>query len=399
MVVLPYRDKRAYKQIPAAAEFGATDCRRDAHRVGAPTAAGRRVPRAVPLASGGLHGPSERAHPGTDRVLIKPRHSEHIRAQDRIRPEDMAIINLDGEHLEDRTRRPASASSTPPFTAPTGCAGRGPYTPAHGHRHEHRPGADPPGAARGGRAGRPSRCRSGHTPCWLPIRDLGAQLASALGEHRVVLLQGHGVASVAATPAEAALHAIHLEHLAEANWRCWRWATSRAPSRRRSSASARRPASSGASAGPTIVNWPGARTSQRVLWFEGPVEHDPAIVLWLNERAPELGAIATTWFAHMRDCGDDVRELMHDGCPVACVDDVPFGYVDVFIAHVNVGFFRGAELDDPNGLLAGSCRTHAPCESAAGRPARRSSAAHADPRGLRGHQVAPAPDVKRRPRD
>jgi hypothetical protein len=58
----------------------------------------------------------------------------------------------------------------------------------------------------------------------------------------------------------------------------------------------------------------------------------------------------------MRECGEDVRELMHDGCPVACVGDVPFAYVNVFRAHVNVGFFTGADLDDPMGLLQGSGR-------------------------------------------
>jgi hypothetical protein len=56
----------------------------------------------------------------------------------------------------------------------------------------------------------------------------------------------------------------------------------------------------------------------------------------------------------MRQCGDDVRELMHDGCPVACVEDAPFGYVNAFKSHVNVGFFYGAVLEDPAGLLEGS---------------------------------------------
>jgi hypothetical protein len=93
-----------------------------------------------------------------------------------------------------------------------------------------------------------------------------------------------------------------------------------------------------------------------MLWFEGAVERDPAIDRWLNEQAPELRAIATTWFSQLRACGDDVRELMHDGCPVACVGDAPFGYVNVFSAHVNVGFFLGAELDDPSGLLEGTGR-------------------------------------------
>jgi hypothetical protein len=56
----------------------------------------------------------------------------------------------------------------------------------------------------------------------------------------------------------------------------------------------------------------------------------------------------------MRQCGDDVLELMHDGCPVACVDDAPFGYVNTLKNHVNVGFFQGAELNDVAGLLTGS---------------------------------------------
>ena len=93
-----------------------------------------------------------------------------------------------------------------------------------------------------------------------------------------------------------------------------------------------------------------------MLWFSGAVKRDPSIEVWLNEQAPELGAIAHKWFVQMRECGDDVRELMHDGCPVACVGDAPFGYVNVFRSHVNVGFFLGAELEDPAGLLAGSGR-------------------------------------------
>lgn len=56
----------------------------------------------------------------------------------------------------------------------------------------------------------------------------------------------------------------------------------------------------------------------------------------------------------MRDCGDDVRELLHDGHPTACVGDAAFGYVNALKAHVNVGFFRGAELCDPSGPLEGA---------------------------------------------
>lgn len=91
-----------------------------------------------------------------------------------------------------------------------------------------------------------------------------------------------------------------------------------------------------------------------LLRFTGAVECDPAIDQWLGRQPSELGTIARTWFARMRQCGPDVRELMHDGCPVACVEDAPFGYVNAFRAHVNVGFFHGAALPDPAGLLQGT---------------------------------------------
>ena len=76
----------------------------------------------------------------------------------------------------------------------------------------------------------------------------------------------------------------------------------------------------------------------------------------MEERAGTLGTIARRWFDVLRDSGDDVRELLHDGHPTACVEDAAFAYVDVFKAHVNVGFFRGADLPDPHGLLEGKGR-------------------------------------------
>ena len=93
-----------------------------------------------------------------------------------------------------------------------------------------------------------------------------------------------------------------------------------------------------------------------LLRFNGTVERDPAIDAWMKEHAGELGAIAHQWFEAMRKCGDEVRELLHDGHPVARLGDVPFGYVDAFTSHVNVGFFQGAALPDPAGLLQGTGR-------------------------------------------
>jgi hypothetical protein len=88
--------------------------------------------------------------------------------------------------------------------------------------------------------------------------------------------------------------------------------------------------------------------------FPSAVKRDPAIDVWMLEHAGELGAIARRWFEVMRSCGDDVRELLHDGHPTACVGDAAFGYVNAFTAHVNVGFFRGAEIADPDWLLEGT---------------------------------------------
>ena len=98
----------------------------------------------------------------------------------------------------------------------------------------------------------------------------------------------------------------------------------------------------------------GATMRRELLRFDGTLERDPAIDAWMKEHTGELGAIAHQWFEVMRKCGDEVREVFHDGCPVACLGDAPFGYVNVFTSHVNVGFFHGAALPDPARLLQGA---------------------------------------------
>jgi hypothetical protein len=94
----------------------------------------------------------------------------------------------------------------------------------------------------------------------------------------------------------------------------------------------------------------------QLLRFPPAVRRDPAIEAWMREHAGPLGAIAQHWFEVLRNCGDDVRELLHDGHPTACVGDAAFAYVNAFRAHVNVGFFRGAELADPHAILEGTGR-------------------------------------------
>ena len=88
--------------------------------------------------------------------------------------------------------------------------------------------------------------------------------------------------------------------------------------------------------------------------FPNAVKRAPAIESWFNEDPGELRSIARRWFEAIRDCGADVRELLHDGQPTACVADAAFAYVNALKAHVNVGFFRGAEVADPEGLLEGT---------------------------------------------
>ena len=157
--------------------------------------------------------------PGTDLVLIKPRHSEQIRAQDRIRPEDMATIALDGTHVAGTYAPPGERFiHTEIYRAR-------PEVQAVVHTHQPLATAMSIGAVpilpvlhvEGELVEEP-------VPLWphavlVTTPALGASLAAALGSHRVALMHGHGVVSVAASPAEAALQAIHLERLAEANWR------------------------------------------------------------------------------------------------------------------------------------------------------------------------------------
>jgi hypothetical protein len=94
----------------------------------------------------------------------------------------------------------------------------------------------------------------------------------------------------------------------------------------------------------------------RLMQFPTAVRHDPAVDAWMQAHSGPLGDLARHWFDVMRRCGDDVKELLHDGHPTACVDDAAFAEVNAFTRHVNVGLFLGAEMADPAGLLEGTGR-------------------------------------------
>ena len=126
----------------------------------------------------------------------------------------------------------------------------------------------------------------------------------------------------------------------------------------------------------------------QLLRFTGAVQRDRAVDRWMTEQSCELAAIAKRWFEVMRSCGSDVRELLHDGHPTVCVNGAAFAYVNAFTAHVNVGFFRGAELADPEGLLEGTGRFM--------RHVKLRPAEYVDATALKGLIRAAYADIKRR---
>ena len=91
-----------------------------------------------------------------------------------------------------------------------------------------------------------------------------------------------------------------------------------------------------------------------VFQLRDAVPRDPRIDAWFDDITDPLRLMVRAWFERMRGCGSDVRELLHDGCPVACVGTAAFGYVNAFRSHASVGFFHGAWLPDPAHILRGN---------------------------------------------
>lgn len=93
---------------------------------------------------------------------------------------------------------------------------------------------------------------------------------------------------------------------------------------------------------------------EKLFRFRSALPQEPAIDAWVSGRGATLGPIVGRWVTQLRQLGPDVRELMHDGCPTFCAGDVAFAYVNAFTAHVNLGLYLGALLDDPADLLEGT---------------------------------------------
>lgn len=80
---------------------------------------------------------------------------------------------------------------------------------------------------------------------------------------------------------------------------------------------------------------------------------DPEVERWFAQ-GDALRGLIEPWFERLRVCDPNVRDLIHDGRPTACVEDAAFAYVDAYAEHAAIGFYFGAALDDPAGLLEGA---------------------------------------------
>lgn len=127
-----------------------------------------------------------------------------------------------------------------------------------------------------------------------------------------------------------------------------------------------------------------------VFRLPGAKRDDPAVAAWFDVVDP-FRVMARPRFAQMRACGADVREILHDHAPTACIGDAAFGYVNAFKAHASVGFFHGADLPDPARLLEGAGKRMRHVKLRAG--------VAFDEEALRALIVAAADDVRRRVRD
>jgi hypothetical protein len=92
---------------------------------------------------------------------------------------------------------------------------------------------------------------------------------------------------------------------------------------------------------------------QGLFLFPEASRRAPGVAAWFAVGEP-MRDLVQPWFERLRSCGEDVLELIHDGRPTACAGDAAFAYVDAFRSHASIGFFFGAALEDPGGLLEGA---------------------------------------------
>jgi ribulose-5-phosphate 4-epimerase/fuculose-1-phosphate aldolase len=154
--------------------------------------------------------------PGTDHVVIKPKHSPTVRSMAGLGPEQMIVVDLDGKLIEGAAAPPAEVFIHTEIYRVR------PDVGAVVHTHQK-------SATLCGVVGVPiepvlhvpATFVDHDPPTWpcpvlVDTAERGAQLAAALGSERFCHLQGHGIVSVAADVREAVVGAAVLEQLAEA---------------------------------------------------------------------------------------------------------------------------------------------------------------------------------------
>ena len=155
--------------------------------------------------------------PGSDRVYIKPRHSESMRVPADLTPDRVLEINLTGEVVEGDEVPPSERFIHTEIYRARPSIG--------GVVHTHQVYATAFGSA--GREILPilhveAPLVHGGVPCYpsselIRTPELGAAVAAALGDKPACHLQRHGIVTVGRDVREAVVRAIHLERLARAN--------------------------------------------------------------------------------------------------------------------------------------------------------------------------------------
>lgn len=165
--------------------------------------------------------------PGTDRMVIKPKHSPRVRGMHRLTAQDMTVVDLDGNQVQGDDPPPAEV-----FIHAQIYRAR---PDVHAVVHTHQSAATTMGTIEAPILPIlhiPATFVSEDVPVWrcpllVTSPELGAELAASLGDSRFCHLQGHGIVSVATTVEEAVVAAAMLEQLADANLRILQ--TGRAP--------------------------------------------------------------------------------------------------------------------------------------------------------------------------
>ena len=93
---------------------------------------------------------------------------------------------------------------------------------------------------------------------------------------------------------------------------------------------------------------------EKLLFFTEKDWESASFEDWIAGKPEAYRPMANELWKTIQSCGNDVQGIFHDGHPIACVQNAPFTYINVFSKHMNLGFFYGVELEDSTGMLQGT---------------------------------------------